>query len=50
MAPYALSTLHALVGGDNDIRHDEYNQLLQDAGLLKKPQRVSYAHGVSNDI
>jgi hypothetical protein len=49
-APSSLSTLHALVGGNNDISRDEYNQLLQDAGLLKKPQIASYAHGVSNDI
>jgi hypothetical protein len=49
-APSSLSTLHALVGGNNDISHDEYNQLLQDAGMLKKLQRASYTHGVSNNI
>jgi hypothetical protein len=49
-APSSLSTLHALVGGNNFISHDEYNQLLQDAGLLKRPQRASFAHGVSDDI
>ena len=49
--PSSLSTLHALVGGDHDaISHGEYKKLLQDAGLLKKPQRASYVHGVSDDI
>jgi hypothetical protein len=47
--PSSLSTLHALVGGD-DISHDDYNQFLVDAGLLKKPQRAAFAHGVGEDI
>jgi hypothetical protein len=48
--PSSPSTLHALVGGDDTTSHDEFHQFLQDAGLLKKPQRASYAHGVSADI
>jgi hypothetical protein len=50
IAPSSLSALYALVGGNDFTSHDKYNQLLQDAGLLKKPQRASYAHGVSDDI
>jgi hypothetical protein len=47
----SLSTLYALVGGNDATSHDEFHQLLQDgAGLLKKPQRASFAHGVSADI
>ncbi len=49
-APSSNSTLYALVGGDDTTSHDEFRQLLQDAGLLEKPQRASYAHGVSDDI
>jgi hypothetical protein len=50
IAPSSKSTLYALVGGDDTTSHDEFHQLLQDAGLLKRPQRASYAHGVSDDI
>jgi hypothetical protein len=43
------STLHALVGCDI-FSHDEFNQLLVDAGLLKKPRRgSSHSHGASED-
>jgi hypothetical protein len=42
------STLHSLVA-DGDMSQGDYNQLLVDAGLLKKPKRSSHAHGVSKD-
>jgi hypothetical protein len=47
--PSSLSTLYSLVCGNGDVSHNEYNQLLLDAGLLRKPHRASFAHGVSDD-
>ena len=43
----SLSTLHLLI--DDDMSQSEYNQLMVDAGLLKKPKQTSHAHGVSKD-
>jgi hypothetical protein len=49
MTPSSLSTLYLLVCGNGDVSHNEYNQLLLDAGLLRKPHRASFAYGVSDD-
>ena len=43
----SLSTLHSLLA--DDMSQSEYNQLMVDAGLLKKPKQTSHAHGVSKD-
>jgi hypothetical protein len=42
------STLHSLVD-DGGVSQGDFNQLLVDAGLLKKPKQSSHAHGVSED-